>query len=69
MSNNSQYEKWRDDILQQVATTICQPCTDPRKKAVRINLENPLECECSCGRVEVIIKHMREINLNMQHQT
>lgn len=60
--NEQLYISWRDSLLKMIGENICQKCTDPRKKNITINIEDPLNCECRCERVNDVLSSAAKID-------
>lgn len=48
-------------LAQDIRLFICGPCEDKRKKHHIINLNDPLQCECFCERVESPLSSLKRI--------
>ena len=59
------YEKIADELLGNLRDQICRPCVECGENLKEVNLENPLECECLCDKVEGMLKAARGIKDNI----
>jgi len=66
MENYDTYQSWRDKLLTEISNRICQPCEDPRREKYDLNFENPLNCGCSCDRVEIILENAKQIDKELK---
>ena len=48
----SDYEK---RIAEDIAETVCRPCTDPRRLQFELNYDDPLACRCRCKTVDMLL--------------
>jgi hypothetical protein len=60
------YQRWRDQLLWTVGHVICRNCTDPRSENLKLDYDNPLNCECRCEHVENILEKANNIDVQLR---
>lgn len=58
--------KSRDDFLKFITENYCRTCTDPRKKKVEINYDNPINCGCCCEKVKNLLSISSNLDISIK---